>query len=63
MSLYGKHTRLTSRPLDKELGSPLDLVHGDLCSPMLVKFLGGASYFLILIDESTKRSMGLSLKE
>ena len=44
--VYGKHTRLTSRPLDKELGSPLDLVHSDLCGPMLVKSLGGASYFV-----------------
>ena len=28
--IYGKHTRLTFGPLDKELGSPLDLVHSDL---------------------------------
>ena len=39
--IYGKHTRSTSRPLDKELGSPLDLVHNDLCGAMLVKSLGG----------------------
>ena len=53
--IYGKHTRLTSRPLDKELGSPLDLVHSDLCGPMPVKSLGGASYFLTFIDDSTRK--------
>ena len=40
---YAKHTRLTFGPLDKELGSPLDLVHSDLCGPMPIKSLGGAS--------------------
>ncbi|MCO5562375.1 hypothetical protein L7F22_016002 [Adiantum nelumboides] len=35
--IYGKQTKLTSRPLDKELGSPLDFIHSDLCGPMHVK--------------------------
>ena len=50
--IYGKHTRLTFGPLDKELGSTIDLAHNNLCGPMLVKSLGGASYFLTLIDSS-----------
>ena len=53
--IYGKHTRLTFGPLDKELGSPLDLIHKDLCGPMTVKSLGGASYFLTFIDNSTRK--------
>ena len=36
LCIYGKHTRLTYGPLDKELGSRLDLVHSDLCSPIKV---------------------------
>ena len=34
---------LTSRLFDKELEDPLDLVYSDLCDPMPVKSLGGAS--------------------
>ena len=53
--IYGKHTKSTSGPLDIELGSPLHLVHIDLCDPMRAKSLGGASYFLTFIDDSTKK--------
>ena len=53
--IYGKHTRLRYGPLDKELGSPPDFVHSDLCGPMPIKSLGGASYFLTFIDNSTKK--------
>ena len=53
--IYGKRTRLTFGPLDKELGSPLDLVHNDLCGPMPVKSLGGASYLLTFLDNSTRK--------
>ena len=61
--IYGKHTRSTLGPLDKELGSPLHLIHSDLCGPMPVKSLGGASYFLTFLYDSTKKCMDLSLKE
>ena len=53
--LYGKQTRLTSLPLNKKLGEPLDLVHSDLCGPMPHKTLGGANYFLTFIDDSTRK--------
>ena len=53
--VYGKHTRSTSKPLDKELESSLDLVYNDLWGAVPVKSLGGASYFLIFIDDSTKK--------
>ena len=53
--IYSKHTRLTAQPLDKELQSSLDLVHSDLCSLVLVKSLGGTSYLMTFIDESTKK--------
>ena len=49
--IYAKHTRSISRSLDKELGSPLDLVHNDLCCLMPIKYLGEASYSLTFIDE------------
>ena len=60
--IYGKHTRLTSWSLDKELGIPLDLVHSDLCGPMPIKSLGGASYFLTFIDDSTRKVWDFLLK-
>ena len=44
--IYGKQTRLTSLPLNKTPGEPLDLVHSDLCGPMPHKTLGGENYFL-----------------
>ena len=55
IAFYGKHTRLTSKPLDKELESPLDLVHSELCGLMLVKYLGGVSYFLTFTNKSTRK--------
>ncbi|MCO5579570.1 hypothetical protein L7F22_033427 [Adiantum nelumboides] len=53
--IYGKQTRLQSAPLNQKLGEPLDLVHSDLCGPMPHKSLGGASYFLTFIDDSTHK--------
>jgi hypothetical protein len=32
----------------------LELVHIDVCGPMQTKSLGGASYFLIFIDDRTR---------
>lgn len=53
--IYCKQLRQTYLPLKKELGNPLDLVHSDLCGPILHKSLVGALYFLTFIDISTRK--------
>jgi transposase InsO family protein len=50
---YGKQvaaSHLTSPP---RVSTPLDLVHSDICGPMLYQSLGGASYFVTFIDDAT----------
>ena len=52
---YGKQVAAshpTSAPRDS---SPLDLVHSDVCGPMPHQSLGGASYFVSFIDDSTRK--------
>ena len=40
--IYGKHACSThKRNLNKKKSEPLDLVHSDMCGPMLVRSMGG----------------------
>jgi hypothetical protein len=39
---------------DKRKREILELVHTDVCGPMQTRSLGGASYFLIFIDDRTR---------
>ena len=47
--------RKTSPSLDRKQLLPLELVHSDVCSPMPTKSLGGSSYFVTFIDDSTRK--------
>ena len=54
--IYGKHARLAHKRLsNKKKSEPLDPVHSDVCGPMPVRSLGGASYFITFIDDSTRK--------
>ena len=41
---------------------PLELVHSDLCGKMGQKSLGGAEYFLMLLDDKTRYTWVYPLK-
>ena len=54
--IYGKHACLAhKRNLNKKKSEPLDLVHSEMCRPMPVRSMGGASYFITFIDDATKK--------
>ena len=40
----------------------LELVHSDICGPMKVTSLGGASYFVTFIDEFSRKVWAYTLK-
>jgi transposase InsO family protein len=40
----------------------LDLIHSDVCGPMLVKYLGGALYYLTFIDYYSRKTWLYLLK-
>ena len=40
--------------VDRKYRDILELVHTDLCWPMQTSSLGGAYYFLIIVDECTR---------
>ena len=35
--------------------NPLDLIHSEVCGPMPDQSLGGVSYFITLIDDTTRK--------
>ena len=54
--IYCKHAHSTHKRLsNKKKSEPLDVVHSDVCGPMPVRSLGGASYFITFIDDSTRK--------
>ena len=53
--LVGKHRRDTFPIATKyHATEPLELVHGDLCGPIMPATHGGKRYFLLLIDDSSR---------
>ena len=52
---YGKHVATSHPTTTLRESSPLDLVHSDVCGPMPHQSLGGASYFISFIDDSTRK--------
>lgn len=53
--MLGKHTRSSFKKSLSQAAAPLDLIHSDLCGPMEEVSLGGARYFLTLIDDHTRK--------
>ena len=50
---YGKQTSVPHPTCTPRQSSRLDLVNSDMCGPMPHRSLGGASYFMTFIDDST----------
>ena len=53
--LYGKQTKLAHKRQEKKDLEKLDLVHLDVCGPMLTPSLGRAEYCVTFIDDATSK--------
>ena len=53
--LIGKQHRMSFSSKSKKKLEKLDLVCSDVCGPMDVETLGGNRYFIILIDDATRK--------
>lgn len=53
--LQGKQTRLSLKQSTTKSSKLLELVHSDICGPMETSSLGGAKYFMTLIDDYSKK--------
>ena len=49
--LYGKQAMNSHSTVSKKRSGPLELVHSDVCGPMPIVSMGGASYFVTFIDD------------
>ena len=58
----GKQCKNTFKSSETETSMPLELVHSDLCGKMGQKSLGGAEYFLTLLDDKTRYTWVYPLK-
>lgn len=59
---YGKQTRSSPSPINRTQVEPLELVHSDVCGPMLCKSLRRANSFIKLIDDVTQKIWVYPLK-
>ena len=58
--VYGKQKRVRFLRVEKEKKSEmLDLVHTDVWEPAQVSSLGGFHYYVICIDDATRKTWGL----
>ena len=53
--LYGKQTLSSHSIIGKKRSEPLELVHSDVCGPMPIVSMGGASYFVTFIDDFSRK--------
>jgi transposase InsO family protein len=51
----GKQQRSSFKESGKRAEGTLDIIHSDLCGPMETTSIGGARYFLTLIDDHTRK--------
>ena len=55
--LVGKQRRLSFPKTAKyHVAEALELVHGDLCSPITLATHGGRKYFILLVDDCTRHA-------
>lgn len=55
--IEAKHAKQPFPASTSKTGTQLELIHMDLCGPMQVKSLGGASYFATFLDDYSKLSI------
>ena len=60
--LYGKQTLSPHKGSSSRKSEPLQLVHSDVCGPMLVMSMGGAMYFVTFIDDFSRKVWAYPLK-
>lgn len=53
--LEGKQTRLPFPSEGSRAQAKLELIHSDVCGPMVIPSLGGARYFITFIDDYTRK--------
>jgi hypothetical protein len=59
--LQGKQTRPEFKSKEYNTTKPLEIVHTDLCGPMIrTKGLKGEQYFMLIVDDYTRMSMQLA---
>ena len=60
--LYAKQTRGSRNVSFATERQPLDLVHSDVCGPISSNSIGGAQYFVTLIDDATHKVWAYAMK-
>ena len=60
--LYGKQAANLHSVVSQKRCEPLELVHSDVCVPMPMVSLGGASYFVTFIDDFSCKVWAYPLK-
>jgi hypothetical protein len=60
---HGKHTRTRFKSKEYSTTKPLELVHTNLCGPTRTKILQGKNYFMFLIDDYSRMTWVMFLKE
>ena len=58
----GKNDKRPFQSSDSNANGILDLLHSDLCGPMLVTTLSGFSYFVTFIDDYSRKTWIYFLK-
>lgn len=60
--LHEKYTRFHYKVKEYSSETALDIVHTDLCGPMRNKGLNGERYFILFVDDFTRRTCIIYLK-
>ena len=59
---YGKYTRRAHSLYYETVRNTLELIHTDICGPMLKRLLGGSRYFITFLDDCTRKVWAYSLR-
>ena len=54
LCIQAKHERKVIRTPVQRTTTPFELVHSDTCGPLATKSVGGASHFIVFIDDYTR---------
>ena len=60
--LYGKQTVSSYKSCNSCKQEWLQLVHSDVCGPMLVMSMGGSLYFVMFIDNYSRKVWAYAIK-
>ena len=53
--LFGKHHRVTFNKTSKLKENILDMFYSNVCGPMQLESLGGSRYFVMFIDDASRK--------